>query len=337
MSHQLQVSVIIPTFNRAHLVTRAVESALKEIQDQDEILVIDDGSTDDTAAQLRPYRRQIRYIQTDNQGAGAARNLGIQESRNPLIAFLDSDDEWMKGKLELCRRLMRARPDILFCFSDMAVTHSDGNAEHNFLINWHNDQRPWDEILNQGTNYSSIAKLPGSFADFKVYIGDMYVPLAKSLYIVTSTTVVRKKQAGTALSFASNFPTFEDWYCFGKLSRQGKAAFLETETAWQHGHDGPRLTDTNSLINARTRIFLLEELWGKDKKFLKNHQKLYQELFNKEHLNIIADMIIRGMTKEARKELALLPPATSPIYYKILAQSPGWLTRALFKIKKAIY
>src|SRR5271169_6309691 len=105
----MRVSVVIPTYNRAHLVCRAVDSALAQCLDGDEVIVVDDGSTDNTEAALAPYGSRIVHLRVPNGGAGKARNIGVKAASNPLIAFLDSDDEWMKGKLEIQRTLMQAR------------------------------------------------------------------------------------------------------------------------------------------------------------------------------------------------------------------------------------
>src|SRR4051794_21607577 len=93
------VSVIIPTYNSAALVTAAVESALAQTNPPAEIIVIDDGSTDDTRERLSRYR--VRYFPQQNQGVAAARNLGLREATGELIAFLDADDVWHPRKLEL--------------------------------------------------------------------------------------------------------------------------------------------------------------------------------------------------------------------------------------------
>ncbi len=110
------------------MIRRAVDSVLAAISPGDEVIVVDDGSTDGTDEVIASYGDKIRYVRTPNGGAGKARNRGIAEARNPLVAFLDSDDEWMVDRLLLGRRLLQARPDILFCFSDLAlrqVGHAD--------------------------------------------------------------------------------------------------------------------------------------------------------------------------------------------------------------------
>ncbi|MGB4270042.1 MAG: glycosyltransferase family A protein, partial [Spirochaetota bacterium] len=92
-------SVVIPTFNRAHLITRAVESVLMQKFTDYECLVIDDGSTDNTFQVLSPYTKQIQYIYTQHAGVSKARNRGIQQAQGEWIAFLDSDDMWLPEKL----------------------------------------------------------------------------------------------------------------------------------------------------------------------------------------------------------------------------------------------
>jgi glycosyltransferase involved in cell wall biosynthesis len=116
------VSVVIPTFNYGHCVAEAVESALAQTYAPVEVIVVDDGSTDDTAARLGPYRDRIRYIHQPNQGLSAARNAGIRAARGPLVALLDSDDAFHSRKLELQVAHLRTHPEVGLvatdCFTD---------------------------------------------------------------------------------------------------------------------------------------------------------------------------------------------------------------------------
>lgn len=103
MSDQPAVSVVIPTYNRADLLPEALDSVLGQEWPELETVVVDDGSSDSTPALLEDYRRRfptmIRVIRQENQGVSAARNAGIEVARFDLLAFLDSDNRWLPGKL----------------------------------------------------------------------------------------------------------------------------------------------------------------------------------------------------------------------------------------------
>ena len=110
------VSVIIPTFNRAVKTARAISSVLYQRFTGYEIIVVDDGSTDETEKVLHPFKNHIRYVvHTTNQGVSAARNTGIEASTAPLIAFLDSDDYWLPGKLGVQTAFFNQNPDAMIC------------------------------------------------------------------------------------------------------------------------------------------------------------------------------------------------------------------------------
>lgn len=94
------VSVIIPTYNRANVLARALKSVLRQTYDNLEIIVVDDGSTDETEQLILKKFPQINFIKTENKGVSAARNLGVEKSSGEYIAFLDSDDEWMPEKIQ---------------------------------------------------------------------------------------------------------------------------------------------------------------------------------------------------------------------------------------------
>lgn len=108
-----RVSVVIPTYNRAHLITDSVKSVLNQTYRDFELIVVDDGSKDNTAEVLGGYKGSIKYIRQENAGVSAARNRGITEARGDYIAFLDSDDMWFENKLELQMSFFSKHPDIV--------------------------------------------------------------------------------------------------------------------------------------------------------------------------------------------------------------------------------
>ena len=112
------VSVIIPTHDRAAVLGRAIESVLAQTLPPREIIVVDDGSTDGTEALLRSAFPQVRCLRQENRGVSVARNAGIAAATGEWLAFLDSDDEWLPGKLAAQREALESNPDCRLCHAE---------------------------------------------------------------------------------------------------------------------------------------------------------------------------------------------------------------------------
>jgi glycosyltransferase involved in cell wall biosynthesis len=137
-----KVSVVIPTYNRADIVGKTIDSALAQTFSDLEVIVVDDGSTDGTGKILEEtYGDRIRYFFQANQGASVARNRGIEEARGQWIAFLDSDDLWEKDKLEWqFKALEQFGPQCGACYTDVRFYNhpetrtffqlAEGNCRH---------------------------------------------------------------------------------------------------------------------------------------------------------------------------------------------------------------
>ena len=110
----IHISVIIPTFNRSKLLNRSIRSVLNQTLQPNEIIVVDNGSTDDTRDMVSKNFTNIRYIYHKKKGVSSARNTGIRISKSNWISFLDSDDEWMKDKLFLQKEYILKNPDVDF-------------------------------------------------------------------------------------------------------------------------------------------------------------------------------------------------------------------------------
>ncbi len=109
------VSVILPTYNRAWSLKTAIDSVLFQNYLNIELIVIDDGSQDNTKELLKGYKNQIRVLTQENAGVSAARNRGIEKSRGEFIALLDSDDSWDKRKISCQMDFFMANPEVLIC------------------------------------------------------------------------------------------------------------------------------------------------------------------------------------------------------------------------------
>lgn len=146
------VSIILPTYNRAHLVGRAIKSILDQTYQDFEIIVVDDGSIDNTEEIINSFTdTRIIYVKHQrNKGGSAARNTGIKLAKGRYIAFQDSDDEWMPRKLEIQTEIfVTSSPEVGVIYTDMLRVKKDGKEEY-----WHSPTVKYGDIINPRTlNY----------------------------------------------------------------------------------------------------------------------------------------------------------------------------------------
>ncbi len=108
------ISVIIPAYNAGEYIARAIDIVLAQSRNADEIIVVDDGSTDNTSEVVAQYESKVKYIRQDNAGASVARNTGIEAATGEWIAFLDADDEWLPEKLKLQTEHLMRNGDLVW-------------------------------------------------------------------------------------------------------------------------------------------------------------------------------------------------------------------------------
>jgi len=178
------VSIVIPTLNRAHLVSRAIKSVLNQTYQFFEIIVVDDGSTDETEKIIQEFRnKRIKYIKhKKSKGPGAARNTGIKASSGYYIAFLDSDDEWLPTKLEKQINLFKKNTfntGLIYC----GVAHIDQ--------------------INRNVKEKWIPK----------YRGYVFEKNLSANFVVSgsSSVIVQRKALKKAGKFDESLPSCEDW------------------------------------------------------------------------------------------------------------------------------
>ena len=114
----MNISVVIPSYNRKDFLKRSIDSAINQTKKPLEIIVVDDGSTDGTEAMIKSDYDFVKFIKQKNKGVSAARNIGIKVSIGEWICFLDSDDEWKKDKLEKQINAMKSNPGYKFFHSN---------------------------------------------------------------------------------------------------------------------------------------------------------------------------------------------------------------------------
>jgi O-antigen/teichoic acid export membrane protein/glycosyltransferase involved in cell wall biosynthesis len=200
------VSVIIPTYNRAPFVVKAVESVLRQTFRDFEIIVIDDGSSDGTRFALGPCLAQIKYIFQLNSGVSAARNAGIAAAAGKWIAFLDSDDEWSPDFLARQMQAISQNPDVCMQISDCRYSDQTGEKKSYFETN--------GTLANfNGSNYLR-PKEP-------------FVFLLRHLSWQVGAAIVRKDVIERAGLFDPNFSIGEDQDFLARVTLQGPVGLIK--------------------------------------------------------------------------------------------------------------
>lgn len=145
----IRISTIIPVYNGAATVARAIDSAFAQDYLNQEIIVVNDGSVDGTAEILKSFKDRINVINTFNGGAGRARNLGITAARGELVALLDADDAWLPGRLAKTVSLLRENTKTALVFSDYKRIDQTGSIIDETTVPAHRAHPPsMDEILS---------------------------------------------------------------------------------------------------------------------------------------------------------------------------------------------
>lgn len=128
---KVEISAVIPTYNRGHFIARTIQSTLDQTFPPKEIIVVDDGSTDDTRRHVEAFGNKVRYVYQNNAGASAARNHGLKEATAEWVAFLDSDDMWVETHLErLAAAIEKTEGKGSFYFADMERPKESGGGSH---------------------------------------------------------------------------------------------------------------------------------------------------------------------------------------------------------------
>lgn len=172
-------SVIIPTYNRWPVLHEALTSVFQQTCQHLELLIVDDGSTDDTPAQVRQLAKQsdrpVRLLFCQRGGPAKARNVGLREAQGAFVAFLDSDDLWFPNHLEAARQLLWRHPTIDFLFADTQLTRTVG-VRTSYLQGKAIEAVPYDR---DGT--------------WRVFRRTIYPELLPATTVITSSAILRRE------------------------------------------------------------------------------------------------------------------------------------------------
>jgi len=203
-----RVSVIIPTYNRANLISETIDSVLDQTYKDYEIIVIDDGSTDNTQEVLSLYGERIKIIQQNNQGQGPARNTGIKSSRGEWIAFLDSDDLWKPNKLKEQVDFLKNKPNLAWVYSDAEVFEDTTGL---MLYSFGERQR--------------------------LYEGDILEKLLIQDFIPSPTPLINKK-VFEHVGYFLNYESAQDWDMWIRIAEYYPIGLISESLALYRKHPG---------------------------------------------------------------------------------------------------
>jgi glycosyltransferase involved in cell wall biosynthesis len=196
---KLETSVIIPSYNNSVFLPEAIESALSQSVSPLEVIVIDDGSTDNTRDIIEQYRRCIRYFFQENKGVAGARNRGIEEARGNLVAFLDADDIWLPEKL-------KRQVDYLAKHPHAGLVHSD-------LFHW--DDHTGEKSLRPCGRHE--------------FSGPCYKRFFFGSRVLPSTVLIRKTCLSATFRFDERIrrASVEDYDFFMRIARFYNLAYID--------------------------------------------------------------------------------------------------------------
>lgn len=227
------VSVIIPSFNRQEYLSRAIRSVTRQTCPCSEIIVVDDGSTDNSRhvvqeAAAHSARNSIRYVYQANGGPAAARNTGIRESHAPMLAFLDSDDHWHRNKLAEQFSRMEEQPDFL-------ISHT---------------REKW---LRRGLHLNQKKKhLPRH--------GDIFTQCLQLCAVGMSTVMVRRELFDQAGLFNESLPCCEDYDFWLRVSNRFPFLLIDQPLTIKEGGRTDQVSYIHRIGMDRYRIESLESL-----------------------------------------------------------------------------
>jgi glycosyltransferase involved in cell wall biosynthesis len=223
-----RVSIIFPTYNREDLLPRSIESVLSQTYRHIEIIVVDDGSTDDTKRVLEQYHGKLKFLETDHGGPSRARNEGMKRAEGEYIAFLDSDDYYYPDKIRAQVELMELHPEVGMVFTEWVARHPDGTIEQSYMRRYH---PTWD---CKGWSYGDVFEARGVLgtgeAAVPYFTGNIFRFVIQGTLIPTNTMLFRREVLDEVGLQNESYHLGEDYEFAVRICKKYRVAFIDTPT-----------------------------------------------------------------------------------------------------------
>jgi len=219
------VSVIIPVYNCSKYILSAIDSVLEQTYKNYELIVVDDGSTDNTADVVLKYKDKIKYILQDNGGVSKARNTGINNANGSYIAFLDADDVWEKNKLEIQMNLFELFGDVDLIFCSFLHTKDGKIVTGKTFQETYNIFREYNIKIKNIFEYNSTFDCCDNKNIF--YWGNIYKYLFLGNFILPSSVLLRRNSLSKTGLFDERYRVAEETEFFLRYSKLNTIGFID--------------------------------------------------------------------------------------------------------------
>jgi glycosyltransferase involved in cell wall biosynthesis len=264
------ITVIVPTFNRALQLQEAVESVLAQPLRELEVIIVDDGSTDDTAATIASLQRRdsrVTSLTQPNGGVAAARNLGLDRAQGDLIAFLDSDDRWSPDKLAFQLACLERVPEAGMIWTDTVGIDPGGGLIPGYsLRSLLRFRFALDDLFAEGIPLSDLPDTPQQWRDGVLWVGEIYgKALLGNLVLPSSVLMTRARLERVGRFDQSLEVAGEDFDFFLRVCREGPVAFADVPTvSYRIGHPDQLTHPSRTLYMARNYVRTMEQAIARD-------------------------------------------------------------------------
>jgi glycosyltransferase involved in cell wall biosynthesis len=344
------VSVVIPSYNRAHLIEPTVRSVLAQTHAPLEVLIVDDGSTDDTEAVCARLPAPVRYIKQRNTGLPGARNRGIQEARGEWIAFCDSDDLWHPRKLEIQLAALRTVGDARWCLTGCDIIDPEGHPVASEITGL---ERVFPIFHTKGVtpehHFAGHLRSRTFEADMSrvVHHGDAFDLLFQGNIALPSSSLVARSLIDEAGPFDPTFLAAEDTEFFHRISAVSPVAYLlDPLVEYRVGHASMNSTMDpspfirNSLVSLDRAARLRTPLSDSERRAYRAGKRALWLHLAYCRLSVLDRTDARTVVRDAWREDRFLSPAMAGIFLGSLIPPRGlrglhWLKRGLRRLVSA--
>ncbi len=238
---QIDVSVIIPTYNRGAYIVEAVESVLAQTYRSVEVIIVDDGSTDDTFERLASYQSRLTILKTNHGGAPHARNVGVQVARGKYVAFLDSDDRYLPHKLKLQVQVLERFPDVDLVYSEFSG-FGDGVTEEFHLKSYHapafRNGETYDRYFERAIVLRDVGIECPPWSERKLYIGHIFDQYLRTLFVFVNSLLVRRDVLAAVGDHDETLSLFDGYDLVLRIAKHSQIAFVDLPTYELRYHEG---------------------------------------------------------------------------------------------------